>query len=266
MTTDSLLIHPCRPERRHSCQAPSLGIDAPSRWMSQSWDDFCAAPVLSLTWGGLFSLLGLALSFGLNALRLGSLIPAAMAGFFLLAPVLAVGMMEVSRRRAAGLPVGFFLTAAAWRRNPAGLAGCGLALMLAMVAWLQVALLVFSLFFHADPPPLDGFISGLLNADQAFLFLACGTVLGGLIAATVFAFSAMTLPALLDRKAPMAETMMASAEYVWVNRRVMASWAATIVVLVSFGFLTGFIGLAFTLPLVAYGSWHAYEDFRRSCE
>jgi len=44
------------------------------------------------------------------------------------------------------------------------------------------------------------------------------------------------------------------------NWRVMLGWAATIVVLIGVGFLTAFIGLALTLPLVAYGTWHAYRD------
>jgi uncharacterized membrane protein len=243
-----------------------LGIDAPSRWMSKSWDDFRAAPILSLAWGAVFSVLGLALSFGLAALDLGSLIPATMAGFFLIAPILAVGLMDIARRRADGQTVSFGLSARAWLRNPAGLSACGLALMLAMAAWFQVAMLLFSLFFHSNPPQLDNFVASLLGSDQAFYFLAAGTILGSLIAATVFAAMAMTIPALLDREAPVAECIIDSVEYVWANRTVMLSWAATIVVLVGFGFVTGFIGLTFTLPLVAYGSWHAYEDFKRSCE
>jgi len=262
MSTDSLPLHGAQSLHCH----PTLGIDAPSRWMSESWNDFLAAPLIALAWGSIFAGLGLALTFGLSALDLGSLIPAAMAGFFLVAPILAVGMMDVSRRRAQGQPISFHLTLSAWKRNLVGLGGFGLALMLAMTAWLQVALLTFSLFFNGSPPPLDNFIGGLLTSDIAFPFLLTGTLLGGALAATVFAFGAMTVPLLMEREMPVMAAMLASADYVWANRRVMASWAATIVVLVGFGFVTGFLGLIFTLPLVAYGSWHAYEDFKRSCE
>ncbi len=39
----------------------------------------------------------------------------------------------------------------------------------------------------------------------------------------------------------------------------MLGWAATNFLLVGAGLASFFIGLAVTLPLVAYGTWHAYR-------
>jgi len=261
MTTDTLAV-PTVSETRYGL----LNNEAPTRWMMAAWNDFMAAPLLSLTWGVIFAGLGIGLSLGLNLVGLDSLIPAAMAGFFLVAPVLTVGMMELARLRSVGEPMTFAGSLRAWKRNPAGLGGIGMVLMLAMTAWLQIALLVFSLFFHANPPALDNFLLSLLSSDQAFAFLLMGCSLGGVLAATVFALGALSVPMLMERNVSVVEAMTTSAGFVWANRRVMLAWAACIVVLVGFGFLTFFLGLVLTLPLLAYGSWHLYEDFKSLSE
>lgn len=239
-----------------------LDTEAPCRWMMDAWSDLAAAPVVSLIWGTIFSGLGLGLSACLQSLGLGSMIPAAMAAFFLVAPFLSVGMMDVARRQQANEPVSFRLTLSAWRRNPPGLWGIGLSLSLAMTAWLQIALLTFSLFFHQNPPDLDNFILSLLASDNAAPFLVTGSILGGVLAASVFALSALSVPMMLERDISVVEAMALSAAFVWHNRRVMLAWGAIITVLIAFGFLTFFLGLVLTLPLISYGSWHLYEEFK----
>ncbi|MFM9673671.1 DUF2189 domain-containing protein, partial [Streptomyces galilaeus] len=44
------------------------------------------------------------------------------------------------------------------------------------------------------------------------------------------------------------------------NWPAMAVWAALITLFTAAGMVTAFLGLAFTLPLIAYASWHAYDD------
>lgn len=236
-----------------------IGIEEPSRWLIAAWRDFIEAPGVSLAYGAVFVLLGYVIVLGLNNIGLGSLVPAMLAGFFLVAPVLAVGLYQVSAHREKGEPATFEDTILAFRRNLPGLGTMGLILMLAMAAWVQVALLVFMMFFHASPPPLEHFVHGILTADQAIPFLLVGMALGFPIAAVVFAISAVSIPMLLDRGVPVGVAVATSVAAVRENWQVMASWAATIVVLVGLGFATFFVGLAFTLPLLAYATWHAYR-------
>lgn len=262
MTVDSLTHQIHSPHR-----FARLENDAPTRWMMAAWDDLAAAPWLSMGWGALFAGLGIALSVGLHLAGLGSLIPAAMAGFLLVAPILAVGMMDMARRRSLEQPSNWRTSLSAWQRNASGLGGVGLVLMLAMTAWLQIALLVFTLFFHSDPPSLDNFVGDLLASDQAIPFLLTGTLLGGVLAAVVFALVALAVPILMERSdLAVVEAMALSAGFIWANKRVMATWAGTIVVLTGFGLVTMFLGLIIGLPLVAYGSWHCYEEFKSLCE
>jgi len=40
----------------------------------------------------------------------------------------------------------------------------------------------------------------------------------------------------------------------------LAFWAAIIMVLCGFGFLSGFIGFIVVMPILGHASWHAYRD------
>jgi uncharacterized membrane protein len=237
-----------------------IDIDEPSRWVIAGWRDLMAAPAVSLAQGALFVIVGYVIFLGLHGIGLDSLIPVAIAGFFLVAPALAVGLYEISRRLELGQTPTFADSIAAFRQNYAGLAGMGLLLMLCMAAWTQVALLIFMMFFHAAPPALDSFFGDLLTSPQTLPFLLTGTAIGYVIASVVFSITAVSLPMLLDRKVPVIVAVATSIVAVRENWRVMLGWAATIVVLVGIGVITGLLGLAVTLPLVAHATWHAYRS------
>jgi uncharacterized membrane protein len=116
------------------------------------------------------------------------------------------------------------------------------------------------LFFHEDTPSLDHFLYDILTAPEAVAFLLVGTAVGYVIASIVFAISAVSIPLLLDRDVPVLVAIATSVVAVRENWLVMFGWAATIVFLVGLGFASFFLGLAVTLPLVAFGTWHAYRD------
>lgn len=236
-----------------------IGIDAPNQWIAAAWRDFRRVPMVSLGYGTIFVLAGYLIVFGLYNMGLGSLIPITVAGFFLVAPILAVGLYEMSRRIEAGEQPNFSHSIEALRRNPGSLASMGLVLALSLAAWMQIALLVFMLFFHESTPSLDHFVYDILTAPEAAAFLLVGTAIGYCIATVVFAISAISIPMLLDRDVPVVVAIATSVQAVRENWLVMGGWAATIVVLIGVGVATFFVGLAVTLPLAAFGTWHAYR-------
>jgi uncharacterized membrane protein len=236
-----------------------ISIEAPNQWLTSAWHDLRRAPFISLGYGALFVVAGYAIVFGLYNSGLASLVPTAVAGFFLVAPVLAVGLYEISRRFELGEPATFSHSLLAIKRNPGGLSSIGLILTLCFAAWMQIALLIFMLFFHEDTPSLDHFFYDILTAPDAVAFLVVGTAVGYVIASIVFAMTAVSIPLLLDRDVPVLVAIATSIVAVRENWLVMLGWAATIVLLVGVGIASFFIGLAITLPLVAYATWHAYR-------
>jgi uncharacterized membrane protein len=107
---------------------------------------------------------------------------------------------------------------------------------------------------------LDAFASQVMAAPQGVLFLAVGSGLGAALAALAFAVSAVSVPMLLDRDVSALTAVRTSLAAVWLNRKVMVGWAATLATLGGLGLAFLFVGLAATMPIAAHASWHAYRD------
>jgi uncharacterized membrane protein len=237
----------------------SVTVDQSSRWLARGWSDLWAAPGVSLTYGMMFVVAAYLIFFGLTAVGMESLILPMAAGFMLIGPIAAVGLYDVSRRHADGDPVTLSHAFDTFRQRSGPLMVVGLSLMMALLAWMMVALVIFASFYHAAPPTMGAFFSTLMTAPQAPFFLLVGTLTGGVIAAAVFTVSAISLPMIVDRNASPVYAMATSVRAVAKNWRVMIGWAAMIALVTGFGLATFFIGLAIALPLVGHASWHAYK-------
>jgi uncharacterized membrane protein len=128
-----------------------------------------------------------------------------------------------------------------------------------MLSWMVLALGIFAVFFGGSPPPVEDFVLHVLTAPQAIPFLVVGTVVGGVLATVAFALSAVSLPMIMDRDVSAMTAMVTSVDTVLENWKVMVGWGATIAFITFTGMLFLFVGLAFTMPLIGYATWHAYK-------
>lgn len=238
----------------------AVSIEQSARWLALGWHDIRRSPTVSLSYGGLFVAISLLLTFGMVQAGLGSLILPLAAGFLLVGPLAATGLYEISRRHATGEPVDLSIALTAGHRNLNQIAYMGLVLLVAMFAWIQVALIIFALFFQGSPASLGAFAGDLLQSADNIPFLLVGTAAGGILAAAVFAVSVVSLPMLLDREVGVATAIATSLAATRRNWRMMIGWAATIVVIIGAGILPLFLGLIIALPLIGHASWHAYRD------
>lgn len=236
-----------------------VSVEDSARWLASGWADLRRSPGVSLLCGGTFAILGAALFVLLGQAGLGSLVLPLAAGFLLVGPIAAMGLYEVSRRQERGQPPTTGAACMAWRHNGAEIALFGLGLTLAFLAWIETALLLFALFFHAAPPPLENFLRALVVSPAAVPLLIIGSAIGGAIAAAVFAASVVALPMLLDRKVTAFAAAATSIAAVRLNWQVMVGWGAVIALLVGAGIATFFVGLVVALPLAGHASWHAYR-------
>lgn len=236
-------------------------VDDTARWLAAGWSDLWAYPQVSLAYGAGFVVAAYLIFFGLAQLGASSLILPMAAGFMLIGPFAAVGLYEVSRRRRTGQPVTLGSALGAYGRHGSELTVVGLTLMLALLAWVSVAMIVFATFNNTAPPTLGRFVAEVLTAPQAPLFLLVGTAAGAVLAAAVFALSAVSLPMIVDKDTAVSpvEAMRTSVRAVAANWRPMIGWAAMIVLVTGFGIVTFFVGLAIALPLVGHATWHAYR-------
>lgn len=238
----------------------TIDTNRPWVWLAAGWRDMWAAPMVSLAYGLLAVVSSFLLTAGLLMAELGYLILPMAAGFMLLGPILAVGLYQTSRLLERGQPVTLTAVLNAYGANGAQIAGIGLVLMLALLAWIRVAFLIFAIFFSSDPPPLDMLVDRIFFSAETIPFLLTGTIVGGVIAALVFAISVIALPMLLDRDTDIITAMGTSVEAVRQNLQPMAVWAGLIALFIAAGMSVGFIGLVITFPLIGMASWHAYRD------
>ncbi len=229
-------------------------------WLAAGWRDMRAAPMISGFYGVLVVVSSFVLVAGLVMLTLPYLVLPMAAGFMLLGPILAVGLYETSRLLERGERVTPLAVLAAYRRNAMQIANIGVVLMLAMLAWIRIASLIFALFYSSAPPALDQVIGSLFFSVEAIPFLLTGAIVGAIFAATVFAISVVSLPMLLDRDTDVFTAIATSVAVVRRNPRVMLVWAGLITLITAAGFATAFIGLALAFPLIGHATWHCYRD------
>lgn len=234
-----------------------LSPAAPFGWIARGLDDFKACPTASMFYGCCFAAMG----FTLNAVfaRYYQYVSALVCGFLLLGPFLAIGLYEVSRRRARGAMCALRPTLAAWRSNAGNIGVFSLILTVIFLVWARASLVAFALFYTSEMPTLEGFVRQVVSLKNADFLIAYAGVIA-VFGTLTFAVSVVSVPLMLDRDQDSITAMIASFLALVRNLPVMVVWALLIIALTTLGFATLYIGLIFTIPLLGHGTWHAYQD------
>jgi len=236
-------------------------FDRPWDWLAAGWRDLWQQPSISLFYGIAAVVMGLLLSVVLLYYGLESMIPVAAGGFLLVGPMLAVGLYEKSRRLHAGRAVTLQDTISAAWRSLSLLAPFMAVLLLIYFLWMRIAFLLFGLFLGTGGlPPARDFMSTLLFTSHGLGLLVTGTATGAMLAAAVFALSAVSVPMLTERKIDAVTAMVTSVRAVIANPQPMLLWAALVAGFIALGIATIGAGLVLAFPLVGHATWHAYRD------
>jgi len=225
--------------------------------LAAGWRDFLAMPRFGLFFGGVYVLAGLAIGWTtLTGGNLTWLIPA-IAGFPLVAPFVAVGLYEASRRRSAG-------QALTWRAVLGALKGhgddqilsIGVIVFVAFAFWMMVAHAIFAIFVGESGMGRDP-LAALLT-PEGMAMLAVGSAVGGAMAFAFYAMTVISLPLLVERKHDFLTAIITSLAVVRRNFAVMLGWAAIIAVVLLVAMLPVFLGLIVALPVLGHATWHLY--------
>lgn len=241
-------------------QIQELTLDHPWSWLARGWSDLRHAPLPSLGYGLIFVLAGYALFAVIVYAELFYLLLPLLSGFFLVGPVAAVGLYEISRRHERGQPVSLGHALGAWRANGGQIAVFGMVLMLVFIAWMQLVMLIFALLHQGVTPTWESFVRVVFLQPDSFPLLLAALLLGGVLATIVFAMSALAVPLLMDRTINALDAMRLSVQAVRRNARPMLLWATIIAAFTGIGLVTFLLGLLVMLPLIGHATWHAYRD------
>lgn len=245
----------------------TVSASQPFHWLAKGWRDVWQCPMVSLAHGVAVAVFGAALLF--VARDRFWMLAGAFSGFLVVAPVFATGLYALSRALDRGEPADLSLllrTWTVWGRNrrvdPDSywcLVQFGLSLAFAGTGWVLTSAAFITLF---APVPINNpadFFRHIVAAPDTHVF-ELWLILGGVLAAPVFASSVVSMPMLLDRHVKPMEAVLTSWRVVQANPLPISLWAALLMLLTLFGFATVLFGLIFIIPLLGHASWHAYRD------
>jgi uncharacterized membrane protein len=216
--------------------------------LAAGWADFRAMPVYGLAISLVYVLGGIALYFGMISNAQVVWFIAVATGFPIFAPFAAVGIYEVSRRREAGLPVGWPAILRALRgRGNGQLSLMAVTVVVIFGFWMILAHGIFAIFFAQSSIGVDRM--EMLLTWQGIAMLAFGGLVGALFALALFSIAVISLPMLLDRDVDFVTAMIASVELVRLNPATMMQWAALIAAAL----------VVSTLPVLGHATWHLYR-------
>ncbi len=246
-----------------------LHIDGkqPLIWLYRGLKDIGHSPWLSMA-HGLVIAMGGGLITWLAHDRFW-LLASAVSGFLVVAPVLATSLYAMSRAIERNEAVNLRLLFKTWTQwqtlhnNGAVSYWClvrfGLLLALAGTGWVLTSSALITLLAPVPiQTPMD-FIRHVVLNPNSYLF-ELWLMVGGLMAAPVFASSVVAMPLLLDRQLSTLQAVLTSWKVVLTHPMPMVLWAFLIMGLSMMGILSLFIGLIVIVPMLGHSSWHAYRD------
>ncbi len=236
----------------------SISWQHPLRWLIAGWQDLRANPLPSLAYGLLFGLGGDLII--LAVLEHPHLLTLSVSGFFLLAPLLAAGLYELSRARAQGEQLTFLESLRCFPRNAQSLALFGLLLALATLMWERFSAVALALLGPYGGGNALPYLGALVGGGEHLPLLATWLGLGSLLALFIYTLAVVAVPMMLDRDVDVATAMAASLRAFTNNIGPLLLWAAIIVALTLVGFATLLFGLVVIMPILGHASWHAYHD------
>lgn len=229
----------------------------PLGWLMLGWRDFLRCPLPGVLHGLALAVFGAAL-FWLARDQFWWL-AGAFSGFLLVAPVLATGLYAISRAFERRQDAGLATALAAWHPRDGRLIVFGALLALAGTGWVLTSAALITGFAPAPVQEPRAFLHVVVLAEQGWLF-ELWLVLGGVLAAPVFASSVVAIPMLLDREISVLGAVFTSWRVVMENPVPLALWAALLMGLTLAGMIPALLGLSIVVPWLGHASWHAYRD------
>ncbi len=238
----------------------SIAVDDVYAALSRGWADFRAVPQFGLFFGGVYALLGIFIFTQLWVLDQSFwILPLAFA-FPLIGPFAAIGLYEVSRRREAGEPLDWSaVLGAVWRQRDGQLPSMAFVVLAGFVFWMWAASLIVILFVGQMDLAVYSDVDAMLDTANGLAMLLVGGLIGGAIAAFLFAITAVALPMLLDREVDYVTAMVTSFRAVADNPLPMANWAWIVAGGLIAAMVPLFLGLIVALPVLGHATWHIYR-------
>lgn len=224
-------------------------------------DDFKQRPLLSMAFGLVFALFGALIIGGLVVFDQIWIAIAAGVGFPLVAPFLAAGLYEMSRRIKKSEPftaADVFLVV--FRQQSRELGWMAFVVLFVFWIWAYQIRILLAIFLQWQSfSTLGELIPILFTTADGIMFLGVGSVVGAILSTVMFSLTVISMPLLLDKNVDFITAMITSVKTVLNSPVVMLGWGATIGVLTFLAIAPVFLGVIVIVPILGHATWHLYE-------
>lgn len=245
-----------KPETIHPDQLPfvapchALPLLASLGWLHLGWQDFLAAPALSIVYGSVLAAISYALAVASWFLGGAVLLISLLSGLVFIAPVMALGLYSVSCQIEAGQKPRLGYCLREGKRHLGNEMIFAVIMLVVFLVWTKAGTAIHIFF------PMDEEAQWI---DFA-IFYGVGSAIGAVFAFVIFCASAFALPMMLDRRADAITAVITSVHAVLSNKGALMIWGLIIMAGLTLCFVTGFIAMPIVLPVLGYASWHGYKQ------
>jgi uncharacterized membrane protein len=223
--------------------------------------DIRRRPTLSLFFGLVYALFGAVLVAGLAVFDQVWILIAVGVGFPLVAPFLAAGLYEMSRRLKRAEPftaADILMVVFNQRRREFG--WMALVVLFFFWMWAYQVRLWLAIFLQNQPTQtFENLVTVVFSTFEGAMFLAVGGGAGALLASALFSLTVIAMPLLMDRDVDFVTAMLTSIKSVKESPAVMLGWGAVIGAVTLAAAAPCFLGVIFVFPVLGHASWHLYE-------
>lgn len=229
---------------------------------SAGMKDFSRRPLLSMFFGLVYAAFGVVLVLGFTVFdSIWMTLPAAV-GFPLVAPFVAVGLYEMSRRMKRKEDFSWHeIFLVIFRQQQREFGWMSFVVLFVFWIWIYQARLLLALFLQWQSfSSLDNFIDVITTTQNGILFITIGTLVGAVLATVLFSLTVISMPLLLDKEIDFISAMILSVKAVHTNPLIMLSWGVAIAILIFLALVPAFLGIIFVLPILGHVTWHLYQS------
>ena len=230
--------------------------------------DFANAPSFGLFFGSIYALGGLVILASLTVFEMTWMIIPIAIGFPLIGPFVAVGLYEVSRRRAAGTPLVWRdILLVVFNQRERQLGWMAFVVLFIFWMWMYLIRLLLAVFLGFKSfSSFAAFIHIITTTPEGLGFLAVGTLIGAVLSLFLFSATVIAMPLLLDREVDFVSAMIVSFGVVAKSPVPMLGWGAVVAALAISAMLPAFLGLIIVMPILGHTTWHLYTSAVRTVD
>lgn len=225
------------------------------------WQDFTKAPLHAGFFGAVYALCGIAIFWLLSTYRAPWMIVPLAIGFPLVGPFLAAGTYEISRRLSMGEPLRMRgILAFMGHQSRREFAWMAFVVLFIFWIWMYQARILIALFMDMQAfSSVEALTAAVLTTPAGLMMLVLGTGIGCILAAILFASTAIAMPMLVEQELDVVTAITTSWRSVIASPGPMLLWAAIIGGLTLISMIPLFLGLIVSFPVLGFSTWHLYR-------